>query len=160
TPEGVSHRFHQDDVHDVAFTAWDGFGPPIKGAYDGPGSPHVEVEVLYPPEYEGSAKVALQTTIDSLRYFSSTLGPYPYPHVTVLVPPYNATESGGMEYETFFTTVGGGKSADPVVRYVTVHEFGHGYFMGLLASNEFEEPFLDEGMNEWWDSRMLGSELL
>jgi hypothetical protein len=41
---------------------------------------------------------------------------------------------------------------------VTVHEFGHGYFLGLLASNEFEEPFLDEGINEWWDSRMLEGE--
>jgi hypothetical protein len=41
---------------------------------------------------------------------------------------------------------------------VTVHEFGHGYFMGLLATNEFEEPFLDEGMNEFWDNRMLASE--
>jgi hypothetical protein len=46
------------------------------------------------------------------------------------------------------------------VRFVTVHEFGHGYFMGLLASNEFEEPFLDEGLNEFWDARMLESERL
>jgi hypothetical protein len=46
------------------------------------------------------------------------------------------------------------------VRYVTVHEFGHGYFMGLLASNEFEEPFLDEGMNEFWDTRMLANEAI
>jgi hypothetical protein len=37
---------------------------------------------------------------------------------------------------------------------VTIHEFGHGYFMGLLASNEFEEPFLDEGLNEWWSARL------
>jgi hypothetical protein len=45
-----------------------------------------------------------------------------------------------------------------LTRYITVHEFGHGYFMGLLASNEFEEPFLDEGMNELWDTRMLTAE--
>jgi hypothetical protein len=158
SPEGVVHHFHQDDVHDVAFTAWDGFAPPLKGSYDGPGSPHVDVQVLYPPEWEGSGRVALQATTDALRYFSQTLGPYPYKTVTVVVPPYNALESGGMEYETFFTTVGGGKLVDSGVRYVTVHEFGHGYFMGLLASNEFEEPFLDEGMNEWWDSRMLENE--
>jgi hypothetical protein len=158
TPAGVVHRFHQDDVHDVAFTAWDGFAPPLTGSYDGPGSPHVDVRVLYPPEYAGSARVALQATTDALRYFSQTLGPYPYRTVTVVVPPYNALESGGMEYETFFTTFGGGPSLDPLVRYVTVHELGHGYFMGLLASNELEEPFLDEGLNEWWDSRMLEPE--
>jgi nucleotide-binding universal stress UspA family protein len=160
TPEGVVHRFHQDDVHDVAFTVWDGFAPPLKGGYDGPGSPHVDVQVLYPPEWEGSAQVALKATIDALGYFSRTLGPYPYKTVTVVVPPHNALESGGMEYETFFTTIGGDKVLDAGVRYVTVHEFGHGYFMGLLASNEFEEPFLDEGINEWWDARMLQSEEL
>lgn len=160
TPEGVVHHFHQDDVHDVAFALWDGFAPPLKGSYDGPGSPHVDVQVLYPPEREGSARVALQATIDSLRYFSQTLGPYPYKTSTVIVPPHNAMESGGMEYETFFTTIGGDRVLDAAVRYVTVHEFGHGYFMGLLASNEFEEPFLDEGINEWWDSRMLEGEQL
>jgi hypothetical protein len=160
TPQGVVHHFHQDDVHDVAFTVWDGYAPPLKGSYDGPGSPHVDVEVLYPPEWEGSARAALQATIDTLGHFSRTLGPYPYKHVTCIVPPFNAAESGGMEYETFFTTIGGGPAFDALVRYVTVHEFGHGYFMGLLASNEFEEPFLDEGMNEWWDSRMLGDEQL
>ncbi len=109
--------------------------------------------MLFPPEYRESAEVALKATLDSLKYFSQQLGPYPYPHVTVVVPPYNAGESGGMEYETFFTT---DASALPeYVRYVTVHEFGHGYFMGLLASNEFEEPFLDEGLNELFDSRMV-----
>ena len=159
-PEGLVHHFHQDDVHDVAFTVWDGFAPPLRGGYDGPGSPHVDVQVLYPPEYDSSGRAALQATIDALRYFSQTLGPYPYKQVTVVVPPFNATESGGMEYETFFTSIGGSDAVDALVRYVTVHEFGHGYFMGLLASNEFEEPFLDEGINEWWDSRMLENEQL
>ena len=98
------HTFAQDDVHDFVWTAWNGYAEPLKGSYDGPGSPHVDVEVLYAPENEPSAQVALKGTIDSLRYFSETLGPYPYPHVTCVVPPYNAEESGGMEYETFFTT--------------------------------------------------------
>jgi hypothetical protein len=160
TAEGVVHHFHQDDVHDAAYTVWDGYAPPLTAAYDGPGSPHVDVQVLYPAELEGSARAALQGTVDALGYFSRTLGPYPYKTVTVVVPPFNALESGGMEYETFFTTIGGVKLPDPAVRYVTVHEFGHGYFMGLLASNEFEEPFLDEGMNEWWDTRMMENEQL
>lgn len=147
--EGV-HRVAQDDVHDFAFTAWDGFAPPLIA---GP------VKVLYPPEYEQAARVTLQATLDALKYFSKTLGPYPYPQVTVVVPPYNAIESGGMEYETFFTSIGTGiDKLLPLVRFTAVHEFAHGYFMGLLASNEFEEPFLDEGLNEYQDARMLGGE--
>jgi hypothetical protein len=157
---GLVHHFAQDDVHDFVFTAWNGYAKPLAGSYDGPGSPHVEIEVLAPPEYADDAQIALKGTQDALGYFSKTLGPYPYEHLTVVVPPHNADEAGGMEYETFFTTIGGNGMVSAAVRYVTVHEFGHGYFMGLLATNEFEEPFLDEGMNETWDSRMLASEAL
>jgi hypothetical protein len=38
---------------------------------------------------------------------------------------------------------------------VTVHEFAHQYFQGLLASNEFEEPWLDEGFATWATRRAL-----
>jgi hypothetical protein len=113
--------------------------------------------VLYPPEYERNAREALQATLDALRYYSETLGPYPYSTITVVLPPFNAEGAAGMEYETFFTTERGeaGLMSFPgMLRYVTIHEFGHGYFMGLVASNEFEEPFLDEGMDEWWSARM------
>jgi hypothetical protein len=159
-PGGLTHTFAQDDVHDFVWTAWNGYAEPLRGTYDGPGSPHVDVEVLYPPEYADGARDALKATVDSLKYFSETLGPYPYPHVTCVVPPFNAGESGGMEYETFFTTDVSLGALRNVARFVTVHEFGHGYFMGLLASNEFEEPFLDEGMNETWDDRLLDAEQL
>jgi hypothetical protein len=38
---------------------------------------------------------------------------------------------------------------------VTVHEFGHQYFMQLLASNEFEEAWLDEGFNQYFEGRIM-----
>jgi hypothetical protein len=38
---------------------------------------------------------------------------------------------------------------------VTVHELGHAYFMGILASNEAEEPWLDEGVNSFWEVRIM-----
>ena len=162
TPHGLAHRFVQDDVHDFVFTAWDGFAAPLVGVYEGPGSPRVKVEVLAAAEHRAAAEIALKATLDSLAYFSRTLGPYPYRHVVCVVPPFNARESGGMEYETFFTTIGtrDERLLSSFVRYVTVHEFGHGYFMGLLASDEFEEPFLDEGVNDFWDARMLAGEAI
>ena len=48
-----------------------------------------------------------------------------------------------------------GTLAEYALDFVTIHEFGHGYFYGILASNEFEEPMLDEGLNQYWDLRML-----
>jgi hypothetical protein len=160
---GTHHRYQVDDVHDVVFTAWDGFATPLKGNTSIVGDVSVTVEVLAPTEYQRAAEVALQSTLDSVKWFSENVGPYPYPKITVVVPPFNATEAGGMEYETFFTTIGGLTppfNSDALVRSVTVHEFGHGYFSGLLATNEFEEPFLDEGLNEWLDARMLENEPL
>jgi hypothetical protein len=157
----VTHHFVQGDVHDFAWMAADDFAPPLQGSYDGPGSPHVTVKVFYPPQREASAAPSLRATVDSIRYFSETLGPYPYKTSTCVIPPYNADEAGGMEYQTFFTGEGASTiepntlASDFLVDFVVIHEFGHGYFYGLLASNEFEEPLLDEGLNDYWDSRML-----
>jgi hypothetical protein len=154
-----TYHFVQGDVHDFAWVAAKGFKT-LDGAWKGPGSPDVALRVIYPAEYAASAAPSLKATADSLTYFSNTLGPYPYGTVTVVVPPYNAGEAGGMEYPTFFTAEGyakvePGTSDEYMLDFVNIHEFGHGYFYGLLASNEFEEPMLDEGMNEYWDNRML-----
>lgn len=153
-------HFVQGDVIDFAWTADNRFAEPLVGTYEGAGSPKVKVQVLYPPEYASNAAPVLQATLDSLAYFSRTLGPYPYDTVTAVIPPFNADEAGGMEYPTFFTAeshadVAPGTLSSYLLDFVTIHEFGHGYFMGLLASNEFEEPMLDEGLNEYWNSRML-----
>ena len=155
----TTYHFVQGDVHDFAWVAAKGFKT-LDGTYEGPGSPKVAVHVIYPPEYVASAAPTLKSTIDAIGYFSRTLGPYPYETVTAVIPPYNANEADGMEYPTFFTSEGY-KEVKPdtmnqmLSDFVNIHEFGHGYFYGILASNEFEEPILDEGLNEYWDNRML-----
>jgi hypothetical protein len=155
----TTYHFVQGDVHDFAWVAAKGYKM-MESSWQGPGSPKVDVRVLYPPEYVASAEPTMQATIDSLTYFSKTLGAYPYQTVTAVIPPYNATEAGGMEYPTFFTGDGHtevepGTVNQYLMDFVNIHEFGHGYFYGMLASNEFEEPILDEGMNEYWDDRMM-----
>jgi len=155
----VTHNYVQDDVHDFAWTADKRYAKPMTQVWNGPNGP-VQVSVLYTPEYASNAKPVLQATIDSLKYFSDTLGGYPYKSATAVIPPYGADEAGGMEYPTFFTadSTAQDEPGTPgrfALDFVTVHEFGHGYFYGILASNEFEEPYLDEGMNEYWDQRMM-----
>ena len=72
-------------------------------------------------------------------------------------PPLHGNGSAGMEYPTFITA--GTAWFLPVgARFpeiVTVHEFGHQYFMQLLASNEFEEAWLDEGFNQYYEGRIM-----
>jgi hypothetical protein len=156
----LTHHYTQADVHDFAWTADKASGKPLEGSWTNPGSPEVKLRVLYPAEYVASAAPALKAAKDALTYFSNTLGPYPYKTLTVVIPPHNANEAGGMEYPTFFTAEGyskvePGTMVASMLDFVTIHEFGHGYFYGILASNEFEEPMLDEGLNEYWDTRML-----
>lgn len=158
----TTHHFVQADVHDFAWTADNRTVKPLEGEYRGTGSPPVKVRVLFPPEYAQDGPVALQATIDALGFFSKTLGPYPYKTVTVVIPPFNADGAAGMEYPTFFTADSiknpkRDRSGGPLLDFVTIHEFGHGYFYGILGSNEFEEPMLDEGLNEFWDMRMLAA---
>ena len=38
---------------------------------------------------------------------------------------------------------------------VTVHEFGHQFWYGLVANNEFEEAWLDEGFNSYSTGRVM-----
>ena len=156
----ATYRFVQGDVHDFAWTADSRTAKPLTGTWRGPGSPEVKITVLFPPEYASHAAPSLQSAKDSLSYFSRTLGPYPYKTLTVVVPPYNAGEAGGMEYPTFYTAdnfsdIAPGTLGEWALDFVNIHEFGHGYFYGILANNEFEEPMLDEGLNEFWNNRML-----
>ncbi|WP_028100416.1 M1 family metallopeptidase [Pseudoduganella violaceinigra] len=156
----LTHHYVQGDVHDFAWTADKHSAKPLTDTWTGPGSPQVKLTVLYPQEFASNAAPAMKAAKDSLDYFSRTLGPYPYKTLTVVIPPHNASEAGGMEYPTFFTadSYAGLKpdtAAAGLLDFVTIHEFGHGYFYGILASNEFEEPFLDEGLNEFWNQRMI-----
>jgi len=155
-----TYHFMQGDVHDFAWTADNRTAKPLTATWHGEGSPEVKITVLFPPEYASHAAPSLQSAKDSLEYFSRTLGPYPYKTLTVVVPPFNANEAGGMEYPTFYTAdnygdVAPGTMGAGLLDFVNIHEFGHGYFYGILANNEFEEPMLDEGLNEYWDNRML-----
>ena len=156
----LTHHYVQGDVHDFAWTADKRYAPPLTGSWRGAGSPPVSIKVLYAPEFKASAAPSLKAAQDALTYYSKTLGPYPYKTLTVVLPPHNAGAAAGMEYPTFYTadsyTKVPPKSQEAFdLDLVNIHEFGHGYFYGIIASNEFEEPLLDEGLNEYWNMRMV-----
>jgi hypothetical protein len=62
-----------------------------------------------------------------------------------------------MEYPTLFTAGTDVIASADVLspEGVIVHEFGHGYWYGLVANNEFEEAWLDEGVNTYSTGRVL-----
>ncbi len=154
------YRFKQADVIDFAWAADSRFAPPMVGKFSRTGNADVTIKVFYTPDFAASAQPALDATLKAMRYANDTLGEYPFDTVSVIVPPLNAEAAGGMEYPTLYTVEGfasvpPGSRAAAALEFVTIHEFTHNYFQNILASNEFEEPFLDEGVNQYWNDRML-----
>jgi len=103
----------------------------------------------------------LRATRLAIAWFGLYFGPYPHAQLTVVSPPPGAERAGGMEYPALITTGASRLDASPVfswlrnIESVTVHEIGHQYFQGMLASNEFEAAWLDEGLTTWAENRCL-----
>lgn len=87
----------------------------------------------------------------SLFYYSRWLGPYPYGTCTAVEGALRA--GGGMEYPTITVISAPGDSMG--LETVVAHEVGHNWFYGILASNERDHPFMDEGFNSYYESRYL-----
>jgi hypothetical protein len=144
-------RYQVDSVHDFAWTAWPLFRQREERIAG------IDVHLLYPPGYEHDAAVTLDVLRRALPHYGARYGSYPYADLTVVHPPAAALEAGGMEYPSLITTGGLWHESywSRAVEYVTVHELGHQWFYGLLASNEHRWPFLDEGLNSYAESVAL-----
>jgi hypothetical protein len=141
------------DVHDFAFTAWDRFVTKER-TIEG-----VAVRLLGPPGYDDPLERELTTLEHAFRDKNARFGAYPYPVLTVVHPPAGAEEAGGMEYPTLITTGGAWWPWNGAhdIEYVTVHEFGHQWFYGLVGTNEVEWPSGDEGFNSFADELAMNT---
>jgi len=113
-------------------------------------------------EDEPRVREATWQTLDAgLRELGRWLGEYPYPELTVVIPPADAARAGGMEYPSFITT-GGGEMAERLgiraAPLLVIHELAHQWFQSLVATNEVLFPMLDEGLASYAEWRFLESQ--
>ncbi|MBC7778249.1 MAG: M1 family metallopeptidase, partial [Phycisphaerae bacterium] len=87
----------------------------------------------------------------SVEFYSKNVGEYPWPQATAVHSALSA--GGGMEYP-MITVIGDASSAQELDDIIT-HEVGHNWFYGILASNEREHPFMDEGINSYYEQRYM-----
>jgi hypothetical protein len=150
--------YHAEDVHDFAWMS-DPYMEVMSGQAKLVDEGTVEVRVYHRAEQREFARRHLDAAIGAIEKFSAMFVPYPWPIMSVIDPPLDAAAgAGGMEYPTLVTTAGDSVFLRPGMRipeYVTVHEIGHNWFQGMLASNEPEEAWLDEGVNEWADAEVM-----
>lgn len=154
--DGTStHHFYQHSVHDFAWTASPEFLRFIEN-YEFTPRKSVQITLLLQPYHKHIKQRYLDAVKNAVKYASLWFGDYPYSTITCVDPAYNS-RSGGMEYPTFFT---GGtyfivRKGIPRPEGVTIHEFGHNYFYGLIGTNEFENAWMDEGMNSFLDTIII-----
>jgi hypothetical protein len=170
----TAYRYVQDNVHDFAWTADPRFvvhefrfEPPadIPAGWSAKASGElgvpeaeialkpVSVRLLLQPNHLRAKERYVLSAKQALSFYGLWYGAYPYETLTIVDPPDDGEGSGGMEYPTFIT---GGAFGIPsrwpfervrAIEDVTIHEFGHQYWYGMVGSNEFEESWLDEGLN-------------
>jgi hypothetical protein len=155
-PDGTAtHRYHQDDVHDFAWTTSPDFV--VRTArFEHPTLPAVDMRLLLQPEHAGQADRHFDATRTTLKYYGEWFGAYPYGHITIVDPAYQSG-AGGMEYPTLFTA--GTRWLAPArvttPEGVTVHEAGHQFWYGIVGNNEFEDAWMDEGLNTFSTARAV-----
>jgi hypothetical protein len=157
-----SHRYVEADVHGFTWTTSPDFVE-HRQRFESPGLPAVDMRLLLQPEHFDQVDRHFAATRAALELYGSWFGPYPYGHITVVDPvavvnpPSQGESTGGMEYPTLFTA--GTRWYAPWLgsqpEGVTVHEAGHQFFYGIVATNEFEHAWLDEGLNTYATAQVL-----
>ena len=154
-PDGTrTLTWHGEDIHDFAWTASPRFVV-AEATFPGSAGP-VKMRALVLRPHAAQTQRYLTALRQAMYYFDHWFGPYPYKQIT-LVDPDPDSRAGGMEYPTLFT-------ADTTwwmprgllePEVVTVHEYGHQYWYGMVATNEFEEAWLDEGINQYSETSIM-----
>jgi hypothetical protein len=150
-------RFRAERVRDVAWAAAPDF------RWDATSWKGVLAQAYYQWPKAGKAwEGAAEQTQWTIRHYSETFFPFPYPQATSVAGPV-----GGMEYP-MFVMVGAGE--DSMSTFSTInHEHGHEWFPMIVGSNERRYPWMDEGFNtyintfakelRWRDTVMIESML-
>ena len=142
--------YHADSVHDFAWFADKSLTIDYDTLQLGSGR-IIDVFSYYRPGTARLWRHSVSYIKDAVLHYSKWVGEYPYPVVSAVEGPGNIS-SGGMEYPTItLITSPGVDKAD--LDGVIAHEVGHNWFYGALGSDEREYPWMDEGINTFYEFR-------
>jgi hypothetical protein len=149
--------YHAEDIHDFAWTA----SPHYlihDDVFQGSMGP-VKLRIMMQPAHWSQLGRQVRALKESMDRFDRWYGPYPYRTLT-LVDVDPGSPAYGMEYPTFIT--GGTFWWEPggfrMGSVETIeHEFGHQYWYGMVATNEFEDAWMDEGINQYTQIKVMDS---
>jgi len=145
-------NFLAPKVHDFTWAADPDY---IHDIYQGANGVQLNFYYKNDPEIIENWKALQPVTAELLNFFNKNIGTYPYKQYSVV-----QGGDGGMEY-SMLTLVNSGKDFVPLVS-VTSHELAHAWFQGVLATNEMNHEWMDEGSASFFgdlaESFVLGSD--
>lgn len=143
-------RFTADSVHDFAWFADKRFLMQHRELAL-PSGRRVDAWAFFTPYEAHLWKRGAEYVAEAVRFYSEALGEYPWPQATAVEGALSA--GGGMEYPmiTIIGKAGDAASLDEVI----AHEVGHNWLYGILANNERDHAWLDEGINSWYERRYM-----
>ncbi len=142
-----------EGVHDFAWFADKRFYVQHDTLSPGGAAAPIDVWSFFTDTDGGYWKRSLEYLKRATRFYSEALGAYPYPQVTGVQSALSA--GGGMEYP-MITVIGRTNSARALDNVLT-HEVGHNWFYGILGSNERTNPWMDEGLNSYYEQRYMAT---
>lgn len=141
-------QYLSNNVHDFAWFADKNFVV-NKDTAVLPSGKVVELYSFYSPKNKAVWANSTALMKRALHFRSGLIGEYPYPTLSAVEGPMGF--DGGMEYPGI-TSISPMNSEDALDN-VLEHEIGHNWFYGILASNERQSPWMDEGINSYYDKR-------
>jgi hypothetical protein len=137
TPGTKTWHFIARNVRDVAWAAAPDF------RWDATSWNGVLCQALYQwPKAGKPWENAAEQTQWTIRHYSETFFPFPYPRATTIAGPV-----GGMEYPMFVMV--GYDNDEQDLFDVLNHEHGHEWFPMTVGSNERRYAWMDEGFNTY-----------
>ena len=135
----LTWHFTAPKVHDFTWAADPEY---IHDTYPGPDGVTLHFFYKNKPEILENWKRLQPITAEFMRFFNTTIGPYPYKKYSVV-----QGGDGGMEY-AMLTLITGGRSFRSLAG-VTAHELAHSWFQHVLATNEMKHEWMDEGFTTY-----------
>lgn len=137
-------------IHDFVIAAWPNF---VEEKFTHQG---IRIRLLRPP-YQAGSKHKHKLLAFGLDRLGEIFGRYPYSDLTLIEVPHFASGAAAMEYPQLFTFSYPPWAKLPLYYFdeVLLHELSHQYVQGLLATNEVDEPWLDESLATYLSGALL-----
>ncbi len=141
-------RYTADSVHDFAWFAQRDFLVQYDTCQLASGK-IIDVFTYYRPEDRKHWIKSVDHLKAGVRFYGNELGEYPHNSISAVQGPKNVN-SGGMEYPMITLITVGEKNITEELEVAIVHEAGHNWLQGILATNERNYPWFDEGFNTYY----------